>query len=485
MSRRTLFVLACLALAVVAAGMRFHRLGDWAFTGDELATLDEADRLFQAADGPLTSQADRLPRALPVSYSLHSLTYAAFGRDEWGSRVLGAVLATVQVVAVFVGLVRPLGAAPALATALLLLLWPEHLYRSQENRFYMTTALFASLAMLAGSQAVARRSMGWTLAACACCFAALLSHTLQAVLFGGLFLALAAAARAARERPLARLPLIVIGAGLAAGGFVLVYVVPLLRGWNGDQAWGYGVAHSVMAAVSQIGWPTALLAGVGAAAVVWQRDEQGWYWLTWAGVWFAAALALPFVVAYHPGYVFPLSLGVLVLAGRAVALVYDGLREQRPLAAYAWVGLACMFNLPGVFSHYADGNRSDIRTAAQFVSRHVQPGDRVSAFSNRLVQHYAAPGVAPIALSLARPLESVQKLSATPERMWIVVASGRAGKPDDLARWLGKHCTLEMQRRPKRYDYYENVTEVYLYTPGPNFARVTPESEPAAAAARR
>jgi hypothetical protein len=470
MWHRTIVLSICLALGLLAAGLRFYRLGDWPFHGDELAAIEEAQSLVQKHDGPLTAQKDRLPRLIPLGYFLLYIDHELFGRDEFGTRVLTAILGTLHVVLVFFFLDRILGRVPALATALLLALWPEHLYHSQENRYYMTAAVCASLAMLWGALAVQRRSLAWTAAACAAAFAAILAHTLQGLLFAGLFAAIVAAGWLAGDRRVFRLLGVVLVAGLLSVAFFACYLLPLVRGWNSGATWGYSLSHSVMASVSQLGWPIALLALLGLLTMGQRDREQASYWIAWAVLWCAASIILPFFVAYHPGYVFPLTLPALVLAGQAIAAIYEALRPQYALAACAWVGVTGLFNLPSLVSHYADGSRGDLRSAGQFVSRNWQPGDRVAAFSPTLLRHYVAPGIEPAALSLSDPITHLRKLGHGPERLWIVVPSSRGGKPERLADWLGKHCSLEMSRRSQRIDYHENVIEVFLYEPLQGFA---------------
>src|SRR5262249_50052769 len=154
-----------------------YRLGAWPFFGDELATFREADAFVD--DEPGDTQTDRLPRMIPLSYLIHRTGYALFGRDEFGSRAILALLGASQVVLVFLFLHGLVGLPRALATALLLAFWPEHIYQSQMHRFYMIAAWFAALCMLSGAWAVQRRSVIWTIVACLFALATILTHTLQ------------------------------------------------------------------------------------------------------------------------------------------------------------------------------------------------------------------------------------------------------------------------------------------------------------------
>jgi hypothetical protein len=197
-----------------------------------------------------------------------------------------------------------------------------------------------------------------------------------------------------------------------------------------------------------------------------KREPQDGYWTVWAGIWAIASVVLPMFVVYHPGYLFPLTLGVLVLAGRGIGVVYDALKPSYSLAAYAWVGLMCLINLPSVVSYYADGNRADLRTPGAFVSKQWEPRDRVVTYSPRLLKRYVAPGIQPEVMKISDPLSDLRRLTRSPERLWIVMPSTRIGKPEPLAYWLGQHCSLEWWHRSRRFDYEENIMEVYLYTPG-------------------
>ena len=94
-------VLIALGLAVLAGGLRFYRLGDWPFRGDELATLQEWTAWVHGAPLDPGSQTYRLPRLLPLSYGFYSLGYELFGQDEFASRVCPALLGTLYVLLAF------------------------------------------------------------------------------------------------------------------------------------------------------------------------------------------------------------------------------------------------------------------------------------------------------------------------------------------------------------------------------------------------
>jgi hypothetical protein len=318
--------------------------------------------------------------------------------------------------------------------------------------------------MLAGAWAVRRRSVPLTLLACVAAFAALLCHSFLALLLGGLLAGVAAAALAERTTlPWKQLG-VIAAACAAAAIFAFWYLLPLARGWNEAEPWGYTILHSLFASLNQLGWPVALLALLGVGALLARRDDQGWYWVVWAVLWAAEAVVLPRFVVYHPGYVFGLALAAFVPAACAVSIIYEGLRPQHPFIAVAWLGVACCLSLPGVVSHYADGSRHDYRAAAAYLAEHCRAGDTVTGTVG-LVEHYQPLPARMVPLPEGDPVPVLRDLCRTSGRVWVVVPSGRAGKRDDLREWLGLHCRQRFQARKNRFDYYDYVVEVFLYEP--------------------
>ncbi len=247
--------------------------------------------------------------------------------------------------------------------------------------------------------------------------------------------------------------------------FAGLYLWPLMNHWNQGELWGYSTTRSLMASVNMIGWPVALLALLGMLLSLQERTAQNWYWMTCALGWGAATVVLPRVVVYHPEYVFPFALSVMVIAGCAIGDIYEFLATRSKLIGATWIAIACLGSLPSVASHYVDGSRTDMRTAARYVQKNWSAGDRVTGPAMGLFLHYA-PGCEPaIPLTFSDQVSQLEKLAAGPGRLWIVLKSGRAGLSEQVGRWLGKHCSHELKVCGQRFDYYESVVDVFLYTP--------------------
>jgi uncharacterized membrane protein len=474
-----------LLLTAFAAALRFHRLGDWPFAVDEPQTLVEIQSLFGNQPGPPDSQLYRLPRTIPVSYALLFAGTSLFGTDEWGSRVVPAIMGSITVGAVFLLLEPAVGFVTALAAALLVALWPIHIFQSQETRFYTIAAGFVSVAMLLGGLAVARRSAGWAAASCAALILAMLSHTLAVVMLPVVAVATLGGIYAEDRRLDRRVLLVFVAAAVVVTAIYLVYLRPLLRGWNENATWSYSIPHAVLASINMLGWPLSLLAGVGLIIMVVRRSGQNWFWALCMCGWLGATVALPLVTSYHAEYVFPMALAGIVPAAHLIGVVYARLRPLSLAGGVAWVAAACLLNVPGVASEYVDGSRSDMRSAAAYVQAHWQPGDRVATTRVASFQLYA-PADEP-AVDLPDGDDGTVLLNQSlsgPGRLWVIADSTRDGLPPAVQAWLFDHAVHRLEVRRKRLDYYEYAMDVYVFDPALPLASRPAIAQPAPASAR-
>ncbi|MEZ6138608.1 MAG: hypothetical protein R3C53_27305 [Pirellulaceae bacterium] len=86
---RPFSLLIAILLMLLAGTLRFSKLGDWPFAGDETATLVEAHSLFHPDDPSIDS--DNHIDCLYHSAGIHALQAGIefFGDDEFGDRRRG------------------------------------------------------------------------------------------------------------------------------------------------------------------------------------------------------------------------------------------------------------------------------------------------------------------------------------------------------------------------------------------------------------
>ncbi len=313
-----------------------------------------------------------------------------------------------------------------------------------------------------GALSIQRNSILLSITASCLAVAAGLSHTIAFATLPILILATTLSSLAVRRPPPSKVLLVYFLFSIAIVGFFITYLRPLVQGWNTGETFGYTFVHSILASALMMGWPTVLLAWLGLVLLFHERCVQGWYWVTCSVCWALLSAVLPIVVQYHPAYNFPLALGPMVLAGCAAGAIFDQLRRISFSVSVQWMVVAGLMNLPSLASHYVDGSRPDMRTAAAYVKKNWLAGDQVTSPSVGLFLRYTAGNEPVVPLSRSKPIPQLDKLATTPGRLWVVIQSGRSGLSDDLNTWLGKHCSHELKVRGKRFDYYENSVDVFL-----------------------
>lgn len=462
-------LVAVLGLLVISAALRLFHLGRWPFAGDELATLIELKSLFGMISLSPDSVFARLPQVIPLGYAFIGTGVALFGETEFGSRLAPALLGAATPVAIFLILRRDRSLLFPLIVGALVALWPDHLFFSQNARYYSLAMLLAFVAVALGARSIEPgeiRAFGW---ACAVVVVGLFAHTLVVLVLPLICIGVWLGHKVER-RPV---PLFFYAASAVAGAILLVlgwfFLRPRLQGWNAQQEWGYGSLHAVLSAVNSLGWPWALLAATGTLLLLarW-RDGRSVYWLVGLAGLAAALLVLPRVVVFHPGYGTFFMLPAFVAVAVATVAIADTLgRLSRPAGAL-WPIMVAALALPSVASHFVDGTRPDFRAAAAYVRENWRPGDRWAGNPPEYLDHYGG-GLAP-ALTLplgAQFLPTIQQLATGPGRVWFVIPSSRRGYGPELQAWLMQNLHLRQRVSPTRFDYHQLAVDVFLYTPAP------------------
>ena len=496
MNHHLLSALLTLLLILSAAGLRFHELGTWSFAGDELFTYYEtriwtgeiqAEELNKPSVGNYydsdtmrleDSQLARLPRLIPVAYAVHWLNYRLFGTDEFGARVLMAIIGSLNVGLVFL-LARPLfGILGASVLAVFVLFCPEHLFNSQNVRMYALTYLLISVVWLLGGHITQNRSVRAAFWIGPCAILLVLCHSLGGLIWGGLLLGLAVdyvisrRTNEEKKHPKLLFSLIFLWS-LILLGIAFWHILPLGAGWNTDRTWGYSPIHTLMAVVARIGWPIFLMSLVGGAYALFRiRELSNAYWSSVLLGSIGACLILPLVVTFYPWYSFLLTFPFFVLAARLVGQIrlLPGERESFVTVGFNGFVLiiaAALLNMPGTLSYYRDGNRLDFRSAYQYIAEHTQDGDGVICPFIGLAEYYLPDRYPIFPLRSQRKGQYIQETieQASEKRLWIVCHSHRGGLENEMLCWLTDHAVLEAKFGRKRLDHIDNDVYVFLFDP--------------------
>jgi mannosyltransferase len=133
-------------ITLIAAVLRFYKLGEWSFWIDEIFTLNRAINSYSNFDQFLAN----IPPTrywFPVSVILTAQAYNLFGQNEWSARLVSTVIGILTIPILYIPISKIFGKNVALIALLLLAIAPWHIFWSQNARFYTSLMLYYSLAL--------------------------------------------------------------------------------------------------------------------------------------------------------------------------------------------------------------------------------------------------------------------------------------------------------------------------------------------------
>jgi 4-amino-4-deoxy-L-arabinose transferase-like glycosyltransferase len=458
-----------IAFLVLAFASRLYRL-DWSVSGDHTSSFREVRSLTEKPFFLAKFEMyDVAPRTEPVGYALQAISFHVFGTAEAGSRTGSAIAGAVAIGVCVLLVARTYGLAHGVILGAMLVLWPWLLGHNQSNRPpYSYGFLFTSVAILATCVSWRRNSFVW--GACAGAFSAIAISTqvISAVVPAGMlgFLLLE---RFVKRNPVQRrasagylalgTPLMLVSVGLAMWTFG-----PRAIEWGEVQGWGR--APKLEGLAFNVGWSVALLSLVGWVLSWRSEDPTERMWAMVAVMVVAACVFVPFVTAFRPDYVFPSALVFFLLASRVLTEVYEALSTKSRVAAMGVVVAVVLFPLPSFASYYQDGDRQDYRSAAAFINKHLQPGDLVAADTPGALEYYLDVPVQTAgrpSTTAAQTVATLSELASTGRRVWYVCRFAREEPSPEVDRWFWQNALRMLRIKRKRFDYHENILDVYLF----------------------
>jgi 4-amino-4-deoxy-L-arabinose transferase-like glycosyltransferase len=448
-------------------GTRFYRLG-WSVSGDHTSTFEEVQSLVEKPFFLGAFEAyDILPRGVPIAYALQAISFKVFGTTEAGSRAGSAIAGALAIGVCVLVASRLYGLTYGIILGAMLALCPWLLYHTQNNRLYSHAFLFTSIAILATCISWRNNSLRWGAVGGAFSAIAISTHVISAVVPAGMLLFLLIEAvskrgpirwRAVAGYAAVGIPLMLISVALAVWAFGHWTPAAATQGWHRSPHLE-GLAYN-------LGWSVALLALVGWVVVWGSEDSSDRMWAMIAVVVVAACVFVPLVTAFRPDYVFPSALVFFLLASRVLTRVYEALLPKSRATAVGVVAAVVLFPLPSFVSYYQDGDRQDYRSAAAFINKHLQPADLVAADTPGALGYYLDVPVESAgrpSTTAARTIETLAELSSEGKRVWYVCRFAREEPAREVDRWFWQNAVRMLRIKKKRFDYHENILDVYLF----------------------
>jgi 4-amino-4-deoxy-L-arabinose transferase-like glycosyltransferase len=137
-----------LLVTMLAAVLRFYKLGAWSFWIDEIYTITRAVRQFSSIE-LLIQHIPPSSDWMPLSFIMVAQALNLGGINEWSARLAPAIIGILTIPILYFPTKKVFGSRIALISLSLLAVSSWHLFWSQNARFYTSLMLFYSLALFA------------------------------------------------------------------------------------------------------------------------------------------------------------------------------------------------------------------------------------------------------------------------------------------------------------------------------------------------
>ena len=472
-------------LTLLAAALRFYRLGDWGFDSDEVFMQRDSINL-------------RLSNPRPLMYFLNHYVVLPFGPlDELGLRLLPALCGVLAVPALYLMARRIVGTRSALFGAFFLATSSLLIYYSQFGRYWTLVFLLSCIYPYALYLGIRDGSVRMLTLGTVTGVLAVLAHPVAILPIGGL--GLWVVALYLRRDRLVQLwsHTGVRWAALVAVVLVTIIAVrfiPLLQHWiqqhdsiplseRGGEfllhtPGGQGVKQvSLMLAYIESLTLPLVLAGISGMYLLWYGRSQPAAALL--ACLFVFPIAFIMLVStrtavstfYLVPAIPPLFMGSGVLLDRLI--LYAGELRPRWLLAAVVATMVLAAGAPTTLSQYRDGRRWDFRGAARWLNERLKSGDVIFSDQPQVLAHYL-------------PGKVVQRLVADPDRLMITERglrrSGEGGllwivspapshafrtnpRLTSLNAYMYQNCQLRNTIGVGRVDFRQNFLQVYRCPP--------------------
>jgi mannosyltransferase len=427
-------LVAIAAITLLAAALRFYKLGQWSFWGDEYITVRNAMDVF--GGGFL-----RLTPSLLGTY----ISFSLFGVNEWSARLVAASAGVISIPVLYGLIKRQYNSQLALVTSLLLAVSSWHIYWSQNARFYTLLLLFYTLALFYFYWAIEEDRP--------------LLMFLSLVFFG----------LAAFERLIAAFFIPIVG----------TYMISLKIGWFGiprGLRWRNlsvyvlpGILFVVFLIITNpaltsvdtlfvrfgfvnnnplwllsgvgfyIGIPLLIMATAGAVILLTRLSRFGLL-LTLGFIVPLVSIVIISLFSYSANrYIFPALTSVIILAAFAIYELWRQMQGSGKLLAFGVILI--MFIMPMtdnmLYFFYQNGNRDNWKAALEFVASEMEAEDRIAIVDVPLAEYYLKRRAIDMHYLEKEGLSMVTSNNAS---TWFIIDLTAPEKTPDVTKWIKENA---------------------------------------------
>jgi mannosyltransferase len=382
-NRVILQVLFLVAITLAATALRFYKLGEWSFWGDELIMVNKSLNLTGLGDLPSVSM-------LATKTILEN-----WGITEWNARLAPTLIGIAAIPLLYFPIRTIFGPMVAIIAVLFLAVSPWHLYWSQNARFYTSLFLFYNLGLLLFFLGLEKnRLLTLSLALVALGLAFLERHV--ALFFGPILAGYMLFYNfGSREKSL-KLHRRTIGFMLVPGLIAAVLFAPdfwerFIRFINAYDGLSNNSPLWIFAgSVFYIGIPV-ILFGVLGLYTLYTKKHRAFVLLGLSAfIPLLGTMALsPFIYTANR-YVFVSLIAWIILASIGITELIKNSQGNLRLLALGSLLVVFAISMSDNLMYFMvqHGNRADWKSAMSYVVENMEPGDRVYSSSPEVVNYY-------------------------------------------------------------------------------------------------
>ncbi|MCB0164427.1 MAG: glycosyltransferase family 39 protein [Anaerolineae bacterium] len=453
-------------VTIIAAGLRFYKLGEWSLWGDEILTMLRARSVFQN----ILSDPSVVYYVLAEAEITHILTYIPlklFGMTEWDARLAPALIGIFSIPILYFPIKKIFNPSVGLIAVSLLAVATWHIEWSQNARFYVLLLLFYSLALIAFYKGIEEDNPWYLVLSVFFLYLAtrerLFSMFFVPITFGYLFLLMILPVNKPRGLRLRNFLIVFIPAGIIAlyfGGFFVVeegeweetFVIVTQNSFS----------ELLVLYIEAIGIPLLCMGLLGGIYMLFtERFRIALLLGINAAVPLSAILVLSQIQFVAIRYTFISLITLVIFAGFAVVELISQTPKSAKLLALGCVAILFISPLKENFMYYQyeNGARANWKAAFELVEQNQRPDDLILTNTHTLGMYYLKNNQHVIDM-MDIDLEFLKK---SQHRIWFVHNRRRVNP--DIVIWIDQNARL-VGVFDVHQDEQNHEMRVYLYDPG-------------------
>jgi hypothetical protein len=457
-------------LTLLAAGLRFYKLGEWSYFIDEFHTLENTSEFFAMVDKRLFK-----PNTRAAFWVLTKISLDSFGESAFALRLFPAIFGVVTVPLIYFPIKRLFDKYVALSAVLIIAISPWHIYMSQMGRWYTLSFLTAFLALFSFYAFVEWGKKRHCFFYLALTYFGITLHLtgffvpMIAVVY---LLALLVLRRHYQTKNTKRL-LVFLGFHAIV---CLAYVprfVKFINEWTELEelvgAWG---SDFVLKALYHITPSVAVSAIVGLFLLAMFKDRRG----LWLGIY----CILPFIIlsvfallelnvsARYQLFTLP---AVAIAAAFTITYVRGMLPQNRNLMFLALILLMILPSLQTDYLYFTSehGYRHRTQEVFQYIKKRMTKDDQLivaGVYPDHEERFYAEHLIRAERIDIddRQLITSSTESIDLKKRAWIVTLGRALENPEGFRKWIAENAHLSAEF-PTRRAVQDQTLKVYLYSP--------------------